>query len=400
MKLQRPDLAGKTAKCPACDESFVIKLLNPAGNGAAKPATTAAPSQKPAQPKPAAAKTAPQKPAQQKPASPQPTKAAAAKQDVDFPLDEVEILDAEEITDDAASADEDWLTALDSLAPKGPNTGKAATTSAAPVVRGRTKKPKESDKPRKRQWRDADGEFPLWMSRLFMIGTGAGAGGLCVIFWAATVARLGVQIDWFAIFVGGIVGGGVRLGASKWDFGWFPAITAAVIALVAIIGGKVYGVHTLRKEAAREEMREVEKTIAMMKHGNYPIHLTALEIIEENEAAGIDEIPFYELSTDPRRLPQTHGQERWEAATARWEGKTDAEKAAIRAMIAEDIEAASNYQPEPLAVNEHTLVVRGVPIHFEEGSRTQVLSVLDFVFAAIALVVAFRIAIGIHGEGD
>jgi hypothetical protein len=363
MALKHPDLAGKTAKCPACQQAFVVKVLS-ASTGIAKPS-------------------------QKKPVSAQPQK--AAPQDIDFPVADDEILDAEEVLDEGET-DDDWLSALDSLAPKGPQMVRA---SGAPApVAGRPKKAKSPAPKRRRSLRDPDGEFPLWLSRLIMIGTGVATGAFCVVVWAAIVARIGIQTDWFAMVVGGMVGGGVRFGASKWDFGWFPAITAALIALVAIIGGKVYGVHTLRKEAAREQIAEQQRTIDMMKHENFPIHLMAVEISDENLAAGGDEPLFPDVGTDPRRLPDMHGKARWAEAEARWEAKPENERAIIRAQIADEITLRSGQEPETLAVNEHTVVLRGLPIHYAEGTRTQVLSVLDFVFAAIALIAAFRIAAG------
>lgn len=315
----------------------------------------------------------------------------AKVRDADDVLEADEILEVDEIAADP-DGDDDWLSALDDLAPKSP-AGAKSSAPPAPVA-GRPKKKPQPLRRRRGSLRDADGEFPLWLSRLIMIGTGSAVGLFCVIVWAAIVAKVGVQTDWFAMVVGGMVGGGVRFGASKWDFGWFPAVTAAVIALVAIIGGKVYGVHTLRKEAAQEERAEQQQMIAMMKHDNYPIHLMAQEIIEENPEAADDAPLFLEWGCAPEELPALYGEALWLQATARWNATPENKRALIRAEIAQDIEMVSKLEPEPLAVNEHTILVRGIPIHFTEGSRTQVLSVLDFVFGAIALIAAFRIAAG------
>lgn len=412
MQLQRPDLAGKKAKCPSCQEVFVIKLLAGAETEKAVPASQARPKSSATKPQP---QKAPAAKAAAKPAAPKSAKAAVAKDDMDFPLEEVEILEAEEIVDEPQSED-DWLNALDTLEPKGPSTGKA-TNAAAPVVRGRVKKPKESGKRRKRQWRDADGDLPLWLSRLLMIGTGFVAGAFGVIIWAALIARTGGASGYIAMFVGGLVGGGVRLGAAKYDFGWFPAITAAVIALIAIIGGKVYGVHTLRKEFAAEVFKGQQQYVAMLKHKNYPISLVAEEMMQEEleaappvdgdvavefeDAEFLEEMDDFdgEYAYDADKFPKLYGKH-WAPAKARWESMPAEERAEIEKEIASQIEYYSEPQEVELAVNQHRISRRGRSFTFTEGSRTQVLSVFDFLFAGVALIVAFRIAAGIHGDGD
>jgi hypothetical protein len=250
-----------------------------------------------------------------------------------------------------------------------------------------------------------------------MIGTGIVAGGFGVIVWAALIARTGGASGYIAMIVGALVGGGVRVGAAKYDFGWFPAITAAVIALVAIIGGKVYGVHTLRKEYAAEVFKGQQQYVAMLKHKNYPISLVAEEMMaEELEAAPpmdgdvaveVDDAEFLEEMDDfdsddvydADKFPKLYGKH-WAPAKARWESMPAEERTEIEKEIATEIAYYSEPQEAVLAVNQTRISRRGRSFTFTEGSRTQVLSVFDFIFATVALIVAFRIAAGIHDDGD
>jgi hypothetical protein len=349
-----------------------------------------------------------------KPAKPTTRKSSAVAKappgDIDFPVgkpvDEVEILDADEVTDESAS-DDDWLNALDSLAPKAP-AGSGTTGAPAPVAGKPKKKKVSTGKSRRRSLREPDGEFRLWLSRIIMIGTGALAGVICMVGWAALTYHTGRPSSYMAMFIGASVGTGVRLGASKWDFGWFPAITASVIALLAIFGGKIYGVHSLRAEAAREFQAEQRRYVEMLQHPNYPIHLVAQQIemdaaqppadmdadgdtvVSDLTDADFADIPeeFDAVGAgsffDPQELPGFHDPKTWEQAASRWETMADPEKAEIRGRIDREIKNASVEPTDPFA--------RHVRVHGH--TNTAVLSIFDFVFAAIALVMAFRIAAG------
>ena len=340
IKLKNPDYEGKAVECPACGEAFVVRRLA-ASTGAA-----------------AAGRV--QKPKSAKPKRKKPAAAAAKNEDIDFPIhddnvadEDDEILEAEEVLDDEAEADDDdWLSELDSLAPKGPVGANSARSPAPAPVAGRPKKRRATGtrKKRRRSLRDPDGEFPLWLSRLFMIGTGAAAGGLCVIIWATMIARTGLMHPYMAMVVGGLVGTGVRLGASKWDFGWFPAVTAALIALVAIIGGKVYGVNTAKREAVEWQLMEAKYKLALAQHEDYRLHLLAEDIrmmyIEQGSTNQPRLWPPSPRSSeskvaaayDPEALPKVYGESRWREAQAHWEGKTEDERRELQERIKYDIE--------------------------------------------------------------
>lgn len=422
IQLKNPDWAGRNVQCPRCSAAFVVKPLATPVPSAVASAPTAKKSQAATKP---AAGAKPAKPAARKSSA----VAKAPAGDIDFPVaepvDDVEILDADEVIAEPAG-DDDWLNALDKLAPKAP-TGSRTAGAPAPVA-GKPKKQKPSTgKKRRRSLRDPDGEFPLWLSRLIMIGTGALAGIFCMIGWAALTYHTGRPSSYMAMFIGASVGTGVRMGASKWDFGWFPAITASVIALAAIIGGKVHGVSSLRAEAAQEFQAEQRRYVEMLKHPNYAIHLVAIKMESEQTRpaakrdegaeqapedvdpdtvegeraemplpgmalAGVEleddfgEFAEFNLDSylDPQELPKLHSPQSWTRASSHWETMPDTDKAELRAQIDQDIKNAAVEPSNPLA--------RHVRIHGD--ANTAVLSIFDFIFAAIALVMAFRIAAG------
>src|SRR5207344_649248 len=93
--------------------------------------------------------------------------------------------------------------------------------------------------------RDEEGDYPLWLHKLMMIGSGAVGGLIATGIWGGVIALTGWESGYIAILVGTCVGVGVRVGASRWDYGWGPAITAAVIAVAALVVGKVMAVTIL-----------------------------------------------------------------------------------------------------------------------------------------------------------
>lgn len=391
VKLQKPELIGKTAKCPACKEAFVITPLTedtkPSATISAKEKTVVAPTTK-------AVASTPRKAA--KPVAAAKTK---ARSNVDFPIEEDEILEAEEIVDDEP-ADEDWLKGLDAVSPTEIGKSRSRTPSAAPpVVRGRQNHAAPtSKKKRRRRVRDADGELPLWMSRALTVLIGGTVGVVTLLIWAGLIAKTGVPNHWMAMFIGATVGTGIRLGASKYDFGLFPAVTAALIALTAVIGGKVWGFHLMQRQAVERELIEARYELKMVQHENYPLHLMAEEIHQDYREQKIpDAHSFYRDDTDfmleadiaayydPEQLPQKYGDRRWKEAKARWDSLTDERRADVREQIAETEQSLK----EALSADvDSELAQRG---RRREGGA---LSIFDFIFAGIAVVGAFKIAAG------
>ena len=398
IRLKNPDFEGQTVECPSCSEPYVVKRLVVPTPAARKPAPKSSGSATPGKTSsPATVKK-------------QAVAKKASRKDIDFPVDD-EILEADEVIEEAGG-DDDWLDELDSLAPKGPVVSKSGGAPAP--VKGRPKKrsTQGTRKKRRRSLRDPDGELPLWMSRLIMIGTGIAAGALCVVVWAAMISTTGSRHPYMAMAVGGLVGAGVRLGASKWDFGWFPAVTAALIALFAIIGGKVYAVNMRQELAIELELVEAKARLAMAQHEDYPLYKMAEEIHLAMRDDGFDDtktlhsiidmIPKeHGLITeeqiiatyDPERLPEVYGETRWNQARQRWAGITEEHRKEVEEEIALDIEHFTRRtQPEGEAELRKDAAAR-------LSARGGAIGVTDFIFAIIALVGAFKLAAGMSG-GD
>jgi len=406
MKLQKPELIGKTAKCPSCQVAFIIEPLAAEASSSAAPPSrpttaAAAPARKPSAAAPLKAKAG--APSAKAPASAASAKTAKPKPDIDFPGDDEEILEAEVIEDEPD--DDDWLKALDTLAPKDAGSlqvGKAG--SAAPVVRGRIKQASTSTrKKRKRRLRDPDGELPIWLSRTITVAVGATVGLVTMMIWAGLIAKTGLPSRWMAMFIGATVGTGVRLGASKWDFGWFPAVTAALIALSAVIGGKVWGVNLMKRQAVEREAIMARYELRLAKHADYPIYLMAEEIHRSYTDDGISdthhlwvEQTMYMSESDlanfynPEKLPEVYGEQRWKEAKERWDSLPDDRKQQYKDDIAMNIESLT--AASKMDVNAE--VQARDKDRAEYGNGGGALNVFDFIFAGLAVVGAFKIAAG------
>jgi hypothetical protein len=276
------------------------------------------------------------------------------------------------------------------------------TSGAAPVVR-KTVKQEVTKKKRKRRVRDADGELPLWMSRSLTVAVGSIFGLITMAIWAGMIAKTGEPSRYMAIFVGATVGTGVRLGASKWDFGLFPAVTAGLIALTAIIGGKVIGINIMKREAMQSQAAKARYQLALAKHEDYPIHLMAEEIHDElirDELA--DAQTLYDDSTelkteadfaafyDPKRLPEVYGEHRWKGAKDRWEALTADKKKETEDRIKADIE----YYTDVANMDVGAELERDDKFRAAAGEGGGALTVFDFLAAAVSVIGAFKIAAG------
>jgi predicted Zn finger-like uncharacterized protein len=304
--------------------------------------------------------------------------------------DVLDIEEAEEVSTD--EGEEDWLVALDSLdAPA--CSGPQRTAPQAPAVVGKRKKKSSGGKRQTRsRFRDEDGEFPLWLHRMLMIGSGVLGGLLGTALWAFLIYKTEFPSRYVAIFVGAFVGGGVRLGASKWDFGWGPAITASAIAFVAIIAGKIVGMNLLLAAVQRENAEFAAAYVQLMGHENFLISQMADEALAANyggelefDEAGLDwmadpdEEEFDpDAWLDPEQLPRRYPQAVWDDAKKRWDQLPDGEQQRRRAAV----DAAIAQGEGDAAIAEM------------DFDRPAILHPLDLLFAVFAIIAAFRIAAG------
>lgn len=370
LKLKNPDLAGKKVQCPTCQEAFRVAPLDTPP--AAKPG---APSKKPSVKK-------------------TPSKAPTTKA-------------AKGGGGGGGGADDDWMTAIDSLARADEATGSGPSKSP-PVVGKKMKKSSSAGKKRQQsRWRDVDGDLYLWVQYVWMITLGSLFGFLGMGIWAGlTHMTHGIPLHWVAVFVGVFIGTGVRLGASKWDFGWGPALTATVITFFAIVVGKVVAINALYDEVEKEKAESIAVTrehfAPFARHENYEISKVAGEISVEWMEAGreihqpemassddlLDEDPDAKFDLkdqyDPEKLPQQYPAELWAAASERWQALPEEEKERRRAATEEQVK-----------LNELGMDRVG------SGPRgRQVFGIFDVICLVLGLVAAFRIAAGFASEEE
>lgn len=354
LRLKKAELVGRKVRCPGCGEPFTVR--RPGG-------------------KPSTARRADVAPA---PGSRSPSKRARRP---------------------AAATDDDWLAGLSSIEAE-----PARTTSAAagppPKVRRkrRRKKSTQASRPRKRFLRDEDGDLPLAVHRLLMVGTGLGCALVGTLIWGLVMYFAEFEAAFIAILVGVLAGTGVRLGASKWDYGWGPALTAMGIAVVTIVAGKVLGV-TLILRGMVGEMREhasdvQQNVVAASTHENMLIAGIADEIVQQREEAGrpvnwpeLEDEDFEADLLDPEKIPETYPADIWAAALARWNQLSDAEKQARREQQRRDAEEQKRLMEEL----ESELEDVGVSVR---DDAWLLFSPFDLLWFGLACTVAFRIAAG------
>lgn len=274
LKLKNPDLVGKKVRCPSCEEPFRVEA--PADSPAAAPA-----------------------------------KRAKSRETV-------------------AAGEDDWLNDLDSY---GDTPAESAVAAPPPVV-GRKKKKASADseaKPRRRRDED-DEELSLTTHRILMMATGAIGGAIGAAIWGGIIYSTGYEVGYVAILVGFLAGVGVRLGASKWDYGWWPAITAVVIAAATIVGGKLVGANLLLDSMVGDvqEAMQIDIDIAAWTHENVLISNIADEIAGEWEEQGREvawpENDVEDTGLDPNTIAQTYPADIWAEATKQWGELSDDEK--------------------------------------------------------------------------
>lgn len=185
------------------------------------------------------------------------------------------------------------------------------------------------------------GEYSLPVHYLLMAGTGFAGGLVGAILWCL-ITFLPIGSGWGALFVGVLVGCGVRLGASKYDYGWGPAITALTVALFAITLGKAMAynleVWQFNREFAAENAiwntREgrVVALVQQMVDDEYEQGTLSPEeqsLIDNSQWDWDDD---YELQ--PADFKKLYPERIWQAAETRYDQLSPAEQAAL----SEDLE--------------------------------------------------------------
>ncbi len=145
---------------------------------------------------------------------------------------------------------------------------------------------------------------------------GGSIGGLIgAVIWAVVTYYSGWEIGWIAWGIGGLVGVGVRLGTSGGG-GITHGGTAAIIALVAVLGGKW--------AAVRLELSAFRDT------DDAPLGIIADTIVAERTEAGTRvPMPSEEYAES---LRETYPRDVWNEALRRWEAIDPQQQDAMRAL--------------------------------------------------------------------
>jgi hypothetical protein len=192
-----------------------------------------------------------------------------------------------------------------------------------------------------------------------------------------------------AILVGFLVGTGVRLGASKWDYGWWPAVTAVIIAAATITGGKLVGANLLLQSIVGDvqEAMHIDVNVDEWTHENMLISKMATEIADEWEGQGRKlewpENEFEDVGPDPETIAQTYPPDVWAEATKRWQELSDDEKQQVRDEQRDMAEGFANLS-------------NSISIGLEDAGW--LFGPFDLLWFALACSGAFKIAAGMEED--
>lgn len=267
LKLGNVQLEGKRIKCPKCAEPFVVAAITETSVDQDSP-------------------TAVSKSQPVAPATPRPPKKAPPK---------------------PAPSDDDWLNDLGDV--------EDSPGQLPPIVKKKKKKTASGDTDQRKPSEEGR-ELPLIVHYLMMMGTGLIGGLIGAAIWAGLIYFTGFEIGYVAVFVGFLSGVGVRFGASRWDYSWGPGLAAVVVAIMALIVGKVAGVQLV----IQRELGKLQAVDMPGIHENIFIAGLAEKIKESKpEAAGIPNLGADDEVFDPEKLPQQYPPEIWNEAKAQWD---------------------------------------------------------------------------------
>lgn len=210
-----------------------------------------------------------------------------------------------------------------------------------------------------------------------IVGGVVGAGA-----WGIIAYLTGYEIGWIAVGVGFVTGLGVAIG-SKGRAGVMGGILAAVIALVAVAGGKFFAVEMLaQKYTSSNEFKneiaaiELEESDLVM----YVADLMAADMTAKGQPINWPSGMTVETASEEKDYPP----ELWKDAAARWKALDDATKEQYRMDLRRQMEEAA------------TLMVNtvGAAQGFVES-----FSLFDLLWAFLAVGAAFRVGSG-AGSGE
>ena len=213
--------------------------------------------------------------------------------------------------------------------------------------------------------------FPKW------VAAGSVGGLVGAAIWAAITYTTNYEIGWIAWGIGFLVGVFVRFAAGEAQEGLAPGLTAAIIAILAVLGGKYAAVHMLVSQHLGS-VAEVTITEEQM------IVSYADEIIEEREAKGQKVVlpggKTIEMASSQADYPPAI----WRQAAAKWNKLSADDKAKQLA-----VEQAST-----------NALMAGMVGAVRKEAFTESFSPFDALWFFLAAATAFKLGSGNVGSDD
>ena len=156
--------------------------------------------------------------------------------------------------------------------------------------------------------------FPKWIIAGAIGGLVGGA------IWAGISYATNYEVGWIAWGVGFLVGVGVRISAGESEEGLAQGLTAAVVAIVAVLGGK-YAAYSLQVASFRGENLPV-----LTVDAEDGIMTFADEIVHEREVRGQSVVFPGGKTTDTATSQADYPPDVWQQASQKWQAIGTAEQ--------------------------------------------------------------------------
>jgi hypothetical protein len=155
--------------------------------------------------------------------------------------------------------------------------------------------------------------FPKWV----IAGSIGGLVGAAI--WAGISYALNAEIGWIAWGIGFVVGFCVRVVAGENEEGFAPGVTAAVVAIVAVLGGK-YAAYSMQVNAIRggQPVLTVDADNVIMTFAD--------EIVHERESRGQSVVFPAGKTVDTANSQADYPSNVWQQAAQKWQALSPAEQ--------------------------------------------------------------------------
>ena len=221
------------------------------------------------------------------------------------------------------------------------------------------------------------------MKLLKCIGYGAIGGLVGAALWAGVAVVTNREIGWIAWLVGFATGLGVRFAAGESE-GALPGILAAVLAVLAVFGGKYFAVH-LAVEKAIGSMGIVAPT----SHSDeQAISEIADDLSAQYKQKGKPLVFPAEKGQPNATIRQQYPRDVWDEAQKTWNAKTPPQREEFKKQMAEHAKAT-------------VAMFNGA---FREEMRKKAFEAsftpFDILWFLLAVVTAFKLGSGSFGSSD